>query len=230
MTALIVTGRNELGYFLDANSPSSNIIMHADPTVGYKAHKKIFLDLTQPVNFTQYLTADECNKIEYLIWVVSEFFQKPLVQMKDTELEELTQLHFLNLIRCITWLQRHNNRFHFVLVSSCSSWRLRTNESVYCALAAAKATFARNYANETKQRVTLFNPGGMRVPSLHEIEAGTISDKEKMLDSNYLAKYIWEKILMQTSRFEEYQVLRNKVDPSQPPIIEYGPKLPEVIN
>lgn len=220
MHSIVISAANTLGKYLVKNKPQNNLVDLFDSKSG--------LSLTSPENFETLLKDCKIGKTNYLIWVASEFLQKALKDTSDEDIYRLTELHFFNMLRCIRYCIQQNNKINIVMVSSCSSWKLRKYETVYCALAAAKATFIRNLANEHDGKITLFNPGGLPVPGINSGKIET-SSNQKFLDQDYLAKFIWEKIEAQQDKFKEFQVLRNKIAPQKPPNISVGPMISEVI-
>jgi NAD(P)-dependent dehydrogenase (short-subunit alcohol dehydrogenase family) len=170
--------------------------------------------------------------VDYFFWVAGVFLQKRLVDTTHFELDRMTEIHFTNPLKFVQRLQQLQKRpYHFITVASCSSWRLRSDETVYCSLKAAQATFARSFAVELTRdlpgsKVLLINPGGLKTPNFWK-EKPT-QDLSDFLDPDLVASIIWDEISGQKKPFHEVQILRRKpAIPGSAPIVEYGPKLPE---
>lgn len=170
--------------------------------------------------------------IAYLFWVSGVFLKKRLTEVSDDELDQMTKIHFTGPLTFLrNFLTRQHKPFHLITIASCSSWRLREHETVYTSLKAAQACFARNLADELASdfpgsKSLLINPGGLNTPNFWKNEDIDTTD---FLDPDLVSKIIWKEVFNQKSVFKEMQILRNKpVVPGDPPIIEYGPKIPEI--
>ena len=116
--------------------------------------------------------------------------------------------------------------YHLITIASTSSWKIRENETLYCALKAAKAAFTRNFARELVRdlpgsKITLVNPGGIKTG----LFKGTDQDISNFMDPDLIARIIWNDVIGQTVPFQEVQIMRND-DGS--PIVSYGPRVPEM--
>jgi NAD(P)-dependent dehydrogenase (short-subunit alcohol dehydrogenase family) len=172
------------------------------------------------------------ERVHYLFWVAGRFLQKPLARTSQEELDGMIDLHLRGPARFLSrYLHFHRLPIHVVTIASSSSWRLRRHETLYCALKAAQAALSRNLAVElaeerTGSKVTVINPGGLKVPKFWE---GTDQDISGFLEPNLVAERIWELVLGQRESYLEAQILRRKPpEPGGEPIVELGPKLPEV--
>lgn len=102
---------------------------------------------------------------------------------------------------------------------------MRENETLYCALKAAKAAFTRNFARELVRdlpgsKVTLVNPGGIKT----DFFEGTNTDTSNFMRPSVVAKIIWDEIGIQEGPFKEIQIMRND-DGS--PNVSYGSRASE---
>lgn len=170
--------------------------------------------------------------IDFLFWVSGVFLKKELRDVSDFEIQRMTEIHFTGPITFLrNFLKVQKKPFSLITIASCSSWRLRQNEALYTALKAAQATFSRNLAEELSETIPgskslLINPGGLNTPNFWKNED---IDTEGFLDPDVVAELIWDHILKQDSIFQEVQILRKKpIEIGSPPIIEYGPKTPEI--
>ncbi|MEK7654390.1 MAG: SDR family NAD(P)-dependent oxidoreductase [Patescibacteria group bacterium] len=170
---------------------------------------------------------------DYFFWVAGIFSRKPFSKTYDNEIGQMMDVHLNAPMRIIADLHREHLKnknkkpYHLVVVASTSSWRLRENETLYCALKAAKAAFARNFSVEMARdlsgsKVTLVNPGGMKNPNFWK-ESGQNIDA--FMDPKEVAKIIWDEVLNQTETFKELQIMRNS---DGTPKLEYGPRMPEI--
>ncbi len=173
------------------------------------------------------------QRIDYLIWSTGVFLHKPFADHTDFELDAMIDLHYRLPLKIIRTLHRHQCApYHFIMIASCSSWRLRQHEAVYCGLCAAKAAFARNFANDLTQtlpgsKVTLMNPGGSKPNFFYEKDQ-IITDN--YLNQNDLAQFIWQTVTTQHKPFLEVQYLRDKSSiPKHEPIISYQTSCPETL-
>ena len=167
----------------------------------------------------------------YLIWSTGAFLKIPLSEMTDTQIENLSELHYNMPLRLIHRFHRQQkDPYHLIVIASCSSWRLRDQEAVYCGLSAAKATFTRNFAGDLHRerpgsKVSLINPGGVRTPFYYELD----EEGDGFIDQTWLANAIWSAVFNQENIFQELQILRQKPPTIDGlPTIEFGQKLPEV--
>ena len=173
---------------------------------------------------------------DYIVWVAGIFLKKPLIETTHFEFDSMINLHFRAPVFLIKEIlkERYKNTLkpmHLVVIASCSSWKLREFESVYTAIKAAQAAFARNIVPELltqlpQSKVTLIQPGGLNTPNFHKsypIESGIF------LEPDVVAKIIWEKVVEQKEIFSEWQILQDKKMPNPvSPIVQKGPCLPEI--
>jgi len=170
----------------------------------------------------------EEGKTSYFFWNAGIFSRKSFTLTDEKKMDIMINIHLRGPLRAILEFHRaQKNPYHLVVIASTSSWRLRENETIYCALKAAKAAFARNFAGELARdlpgsKVTLVNPGGLKTPNFWS-ESG--QDISKFMEPETVAKIIWDEVRKQTEVFKEIQIIRND-DGS--PRLEYGPKLPEL--
>ncbi|OGL74391.1 hypothetical protein A3C96_03805 [Candidatus Uhrbacteria bacterium RIFCSPHIGHO2_02_FULL_60_10] len=168
-------------------------------------------DLSRPDAFADALKGSD--RFTHVFWVAGIFARRPLVEttpegnlaMAATHLlgpvEMLKAVHRLALASA-PLADRPGQPYHLVVISSTSSYRVRDNEEMYCALQAAKAHFARNWARRLAtdlpgSKVTLVCPAGMRT-GLFE---GTGQDTSGFMDPMAVADIIWGVVLGQTDRF-----------------------------
>lgn len=170
--------------------------------------------------------------VDYFFWVAGAFHKSPLEQTSPADIDLLTDLHFRGPVHFLQrFLQHQSEPFHLVTIGSVSSWRLREDEAMYCGLKAAQAAFTRNFAVELTRdrpgsRVTLVNPGGLNVPTFWEKAP---QDLRGFLDPATVAEFIWSILVARTEPYLEVQVMRRKpVVPGSAPVVEYGPRCPEV--
>lgn len=171
------------------------------------------------------------DPVDYVFWVAGNFSRQPLTAMSQEEIQSMIATHLSGSVSALRslhlWLgQKFKRPYHLVTIASTSSWRIRENETLYCALKAAKAAFTRNFARELVRdlpgsKVTLINPGGMKT-SLFD---GTGQDTSKFMETDAVANIIWNEVERQEKPFEEVQIMRND-DGS--PNVSYGPQIPEL--
>ena len=172
--------------------------------------------------------------VQYLFWIAGAFLKNKLVDTSPDVIDNMIRLHYSSPIKfIIKFIKNQGNQpFHLLTVASCSSWRLREDEAIYCSLKSAQATFTRNLAVELARdlpssKVTLVNPGGLQTQNFwKDVE----QDTSEFLDPYKVASIIWDLIQNQKITFQEVQILRKKpVTIGSEPIIEFGPKIPEVM-
>lgn len=171
------------------------------------------------------ITADDYRlwaESTHIFWVAGAFLRKPLTDCTSKELYRMTDLHFVGPVGVLAHIHRlkriaqaasgrPGEPYRLVTVASTSSWRVRDNETVYAALKAAKAHFARNFAREIVRdfpgsKATLVNPGGMRTPDFWH-DSG--QDIGSFMAPEAVASIIWERVRAQETPFDEYSVMRN---------------------
>jgi len=172
--------------------------------------------------------------VDYFFWVAGAFHKGPLETTDPADIDLHTDLHFRGPVHFLHRFLRHRTEpFHLVTIGSVSSWRLREDEALYCGLKAAQTAFTRNFAVELVRdrpgsQVTLVNPGGLNVPTFWEKAP---QDLTGFLDPAVVARSIWDSVAAQREAFVEIQIMRRKpVVAGSPPIIEFGPRSPEVLN
>mgnify|MGYP001611567019 CR=1 FL=1 len=171
---------------------------------------------------------DGCDDIKYFFCVAGIFLRKPMKDVSKEERKAMIATHLDGPIEVLQQFHRHQKTpYHLVTIASTSSWRMRDNETLYCALKAAKAAFTRNFARELARdfpgsKTTLVNPGGLKTPNFWDASGQDIS---AFMEPDKVAKIIWDEVAGQTTNYKELQIIRNN-DGS--PKIEYGPKIPEL--
>lgn len=236
-TALIIGGTSGLGLSLAWGAHNRGIQPTIagrsvnDPEVGMSFPPDaswLELNLANPASVER-LGGRRTQRMDYIFWVAGNFSRQPLSKMSPERIVDMTAVHWSGPIRVLQLLHRHSHTlkhpYHLVTIASTSSWRMRNDESIYCALKAAKAHFTRNFARELARdlpgsKVTLVNPGGIKT----NLFSGTDQDISKFMDSSEVAKIIWNEIDQQVTSFKEVQIMRNE-DGS--PNVSYGPRLPE---
>lgn len=172
------------------------------------------------------------RKFDYIFWVAGVFMRrKPLAEMYWAEINNMISVHLYGSIRLLQLLHSEaiklNHPYHLVTIASTSSWRMRDNETLYCALKAAKAALTRNFARELVRdlpgsKVTLVNPGGIKTPNFW---AENDQDISKFMEPDEVAEVIWDQVQEQAKPFEEMQIMRND---DGTPNVSFGPHLPEL--
>jgi NAD(P)-dependent dehydrogenase (short-subunit alcohol dehydrogenase family) len=190
------------------------------------------LDLTDAASVAAF--NPEEDEVGYFFWVAGVFLKKRLVDTSAFEMDRMVDIHFKAPLQILQRFQRARRRaYHLVCIASCSSWRLREDESIYCALKAAQATFTRNFTPELVRdlpgsKVLLVNPGGLKTPHFWK---DVPTELEGFMDPSRVAAIIWNTLSAQQGAFHEMQILRRKpVVPGSDPLVEHGPKLPEVLS
>lgn len=195
-------------------------------------------DLSDPDAFLALMMrADRLLDLRYVFWVAGIFQRKSLYETTSDDLRSMIDIHLTGPLGALASIHRMMASakpmseppgvpYHLVTIASTSSWRMRDNESVYCALKAAKAHFTRNFARELVaslpgSRATLINPGGMKTGlwenSGHPMPSG-------FMDPADVAKIIWEEVTGQTEPYREIQIFRNADGSARR---ERGPRSPE---
>jgi len=233
-TALIIGGTKGLGLSLAWEAQRREIwpmitgrSVHKSaskfpPNCGWKT-----LDLTNWLSVEDFFEFYNCY--DYVVWNAGELIEKPFKDFTLKELLQMTLLHYVGPIEflrnLITWQREYEKSFHLITISSTSSWRIRDNQAVYCSLQAAKSAFTSNLSRELARdlpgsKTTLFHPGGMKT----RLFKGTKTDTSNFMDTDEVAKIIWNEVENQRTPFHEVQIMRND-DGS--PNVSYGPRMPE---
>ncbi|OGM96777.1 MAG: hypothetical protein A2816_00050 [Candidatus Yanofskybacteria bacterium RIFCSPHIGHO2_01_FULL_39_44] len=190
----------------------------------------LVLDLANPAscNNIAYL---QSGPIDYIFWVAGILSRKPFGHFDIREMDQMTSIHLLGPLYALRLLHaslayKQKHPYHLITIASTSSWRIRENESLYCALKAAKAAFTRNFARELVRdlpgsKVTLINPGGIKTGLLN----GTGQDTSNFMDPKVVSRTIWNEVVSQKTPFHEVQILRNN---EGSPNVSYGSRLPEM--
>src|SRR5687768_4056861 len=195
------------------------------------------LDLTDPADVLDGELYKDLGDVDYVFWVAGAFIRKPLTDSSLQEVTDMTELHFVGPVAAISAIHRvmkmarpladrPGQPYHLVTIASTSSWRMRENETLYCALKAAKAHFTRNFSREMARdlpgsRATLVNPGGLKTPNFW---GETGQDIGAFMEPAEVARIIWERAYAQSAPFDEYQIIRNA---DGTPRVEGGARMPE---
>lgn len=170
------------------------------------------------------------DDFDFVFWVAGIFRRMPFDSLPLADIERMVATHLTGPLAVLEHWHRQavaaTRPYRLVVVASTSSWRLREDETLYAALKAAKAHFARNFAWELRRhlpgsQVTLVHPGGMHT---EHFWAGTSQDISKFMDPAAVAKIIWGRVVSQEGLFDELQILRTD---DGTPKVEFGPRLPE---
>lgn len=236
--ALIVTASQGLGLELALISSKFNIQSQVHMVNQKGVGEIINNDAIEPDYLTDashpYVQQNYSESYDFFVWCTGVFLQKPISKINDFELDTLIDLHYRLPIKIIRDFHTQQKvPYHFIVIASCSSWRLRNNEPIYCGLSAAKASFARNFANDLIKEMPgskslLVNPGGLKTPFFYEDPNVSTNG---YLNQNKMAEFIWRQSLSQNMPFTEIQYLRDKTNSSEEvePIIEYGVRSPEIL-
>lgn len=193
---------------------------------GRSASADIKIDLTDESPFGELKALLEKGAVEYLFWVAGIFYRGPFAEMSAGNIDAMIATHLSGPLRVLQLFHSSQKRpYHLIVIASISSWRLRDNETLYCALKAAKASFARNFAKELLRerpgsRVTLVNPGGIKTPFWR----GTSQDTSGFMEPSVVASLILKEIQNQQDSFKEIQIIRGE---GGSPILEKGSRMPE---
>lgn len=176
------------------------------------------------------------DRLTHVFWTAGTFLEKALTDASVDEIDQMINVHLRGPVKYLANLHRlmkvahalalHPGQpYHLVVIGSTSAWRVRENQTLYCALKAAKITFARNFARELVadlpgSKVTIVNPGGMKTDFL----AGSSQDISNFMDPHVIARIIWNEVLMQKSVFCEFALIRAEDGTSR---FELGPHMPE---
>lgn len=239
-TALIIGGTRGLGFSLAWESHNRQIkpiitgrsvdqkSIRSFPPSSYSDSFK--LDLSDPKSVEE-LARRRPEPLDYIFWVAGNFSRKPLDKTPPGKIDSMITTHLSGPVRALQLIHlvlhyTLKRPYHLVTIASTSSWRIREDETLYCALKAAKAAFTRNFARELVRdlpgsKVTLVNPGGIKT-GLFE---GTGQDISNFMDSDVVARLIWSEVEHQKEPFKEVQIMRND-DGS--PTVSYGPRMPEL--
>ena len=245
MRSLILGGTKGLGRALAIEALARNITPIVAGRSAHAASKdaelagSVFMshDLSDAEDALKPDFAGYLKDVTRVFWVAGSFLRKPLTECTTEELDEMTKLHFTGPAATIAIIHRimkmarpladdPGQPYHLVTIASSSSWRMRDNETSYCALKAAKAHFTRNFAHEMFRdlpgsKVTLVHPGGLKTPNFWGAAGQDIGGFMEPAD---VARIIWDRTAGQTSRYDEFAILRN-ADGS--PRIEDGVHAPE---
>ncbi|MBI3274357.1 MAG: SDR family oxidoreductase, partial [Candidatus Colwellbacteria bacterium] len=188
------------------------------------------LDLADPESVEQ-ISRRRIEPVDYLFWVSGKLSRVPLDQMVSDEVDEMIGINLSGPVRAIQLIHfdQHylvKKPYHLVTIASTSSWRMRNNETLYCALKAAKAAFTRNFARELVRdlpgsKATLVNPGGIKTGLFQDVD----QDTTNFMDPDEVARIIWNEVERQKEQFKEVQVMRTE---DGRPDVSYGPRLPEL--
>lgn len=238
-TALILGGTRGLGLSLAWESFHEGVrpFVVGRSSVGYwnsrfpPTLKSFKLDLSNPESVEAFGRMDP-EPIDYFFWVAGNFFREQLSRSDPDKMEAMIATHLSGPIRALQLIHQGlhltlKHPYHLVTIASTSSWRIRDNETLYCALKAAKAAFTRNFAKELARdlpgsKTTLVNPGGMKTENFWR---GTEQDISNFMEPDAVAKIIWDEVQGQDVPFKEVQIMRND-DGS--PNVSYGPRMPEL--
>ena len=189
--------------------------------------RRIRVDFSDP-GTTEYLQGLSFQKITHVFWVAGVFLRRSFFEMTRKEIETMTNVHLVGPTLALQRIFSFDPApKHLVAIASTSSWRLRKEETLYCALKAAKAHLVGNLAREIRDRfpgtrITLVNPGGMRTP---EFWSGSKQDIGNFMDPSVVARLIWTDVVQQGGDFLEMNIER-RGDTSEP-VVTYGPRLRE---
>ena len=191
----------------------------------------LVLDLASPTSVTNvaYL---QSRPIDYIFWVAGVLSRMPFCHIDIGDMDRMIATHLTGPLHALRLLHislayKQKHPYHLITIASTSSWRVRDDESVYCALKAAKAAFTRNFTRELVRdlpgsKVTLINPGGMKTENFWE-ESG--QDISNFMEPDAVAKIIWEQVEWQNGPFKEIQIMRND---DGTPNLWPGPQTPEL--
>ncbi len=236
--ALILGGTKGLGLALAWESDKRGVYpVIAGRSAGFPASvnfptfcEVLKIDLSNPTQIEE-LTRFNLGPLDYIFLVAGIFYKdgrKPFVEQPLPEFDEMIAVHLRGALRALQIfhleLRHMRHPYHLVMVSSTSSWKMRENETLYCALQAAKAVFARQFSRELVRdlpgsKLTLVNPGGMKTPDFWR---GTEQD---IMEPSAVAEKIWNEVVAQEEPFEIVNVTRDK---DGNPVVSYGPRLPEM--
>lgn len=183
-------------------------------------------DIADPAAAFDILKLHREFPITHVFWVAGIHRKGPIRDANYEDVGVMTRTHFTGPVNILRACFRNAWRspIHLVTVASTSSYRMRENETLYCALKAAKAHFTRNFAAELARdlpgsRTLLVNPGGMRTDFLKGF-----ADVSNWMDPAVVAKIIWDRVAAQTKIFEEINLLRQ---PDGSAKVVEGPQTPE---
>ncbi|MFC1702895.1 SDR family NAD(P)-dependent oxidoreductase [Patescibacteria group bacterium] len=218
-----------------------------DPELADALFRKLDLSDPEVVNSAARMyeflgRGDMVPPFSYVFWNAGIFLRKPLTDCTAEEIARMTAVHFtgpLAVLAAVHRVQKTINPllanapgapYHLVTVASTSSWKLRENETVYCALKAAKAHFTRNFAVELLRdlpgsKVTLVNPGGIATPDFWK-DAG--QDTSRFMDPEELARFIWKYVGTQRSGYSELQIPRTRDGDLNPLVGGIPPEQPGI--
>jgi NAD(P)-dependent dehydrogenase (short-subunit alcohol dehydrogenase family) len=173
------------------------------------------------------------DEVDHVFWVAGVPLRKQIQDYKVEDVRRLIDTHLFGptcaFVGLHAYLAPRGRPYHVVTIASTSSWRVRTSETLYCALVAGKAHFARTFAAELARdlpgsRATLVHPGGMRTPHFWQ---GVDQALDNYMDPDLVAGTIWSEVAAQSEVFEEFAVLRNEDGSSS---VVRGAQLPESIS
>ncbi len=183
-------------------------------------------DVADPTAVIDILELHRELPITHVFWVAGIHRKQKFFDATYDDVDVMTRTHFIGPVNILRecFQRAWRSPIHLVTIASTSSYRMRENETLYCALKAAKAHFTRNFAAELARdlpgsKTLLVNPGGMRTDFLKGV-----ADVSNWMDPAAVAKIIWDRVAAQTKIYDEINILR-QADGS-PKVVD-GPQTPE---
>ena len=186
-------------------------------------------DITDPATWDDALGLAARYRPQMLFWNAGIFTgREPLAEMEEAAIDLLIDTHLRGPIK---FLRRFHQLmtvvaapYHLVTIASTSSYRMRDGEDVYCAAKAGKAAITRQFSRALARdlpgsKTLLVNPGGMKSGLL-----APYSDVSKMMDTDAVAKIVWDRADAQTAPYDEINILR---EDDGTPRVEPGTKTPQ---
>ncbi len=232
--AFIIGASRGLGLSIGREAPKKMCILGTARTAAsaFKAQQEEWSwctgDIADPTTVVEVLDAIRDLPITHIFWVAGIHRKQQFPTASYEDIDVMTRTHFtgpVNILReCIRRAPR-NRPLHLITIASTSSYRVRDQETLYCALKAAKAHFTRNIARELARdipgsKTLLVNPGGMNTDLLKGI-----ADVSNWMSPAVVAKLIWDRVARQTKIYDEMNILRQ--DDGSPKVVN-GPQLPEM--
>ncbi|MFA5935759.1 MAG: SDR family oxidoreductase [Patescibacteria group bacterium] len=168
---------------------------------------------------------------DVMVWSAGIHQQGSFTDLGVEDVARYTRTHFEGPVAILANFLKANKTAmkpcHLVVIGSSSAYKARADQSVYCALKAAKAQLARALGKELPgeksipgSKVLLAHPGGMNTPFWKGREDQAVG----FMDPAAVAAIIWEYMKQQTEPFCEIHIDRQSDGSAK---LDVGTRMPE---